>query len=116
MAIGETGLRAILDIGRECSIRGSGRSLATMITETDYLIVRPSLEPSSLLPLLQANSQLVEDWISYSQDKRTSGGWYIVDRQIGQVGDPKSVRSFSTLCEAVSNYVIAELDFWSSVE
>jgi hypothetical protein len=115
MAIGEASLQAILGIGRECSMRGSGRSLATMLAETDYRRLRRDLDPSDLLPLICANSELVEDWISYSEDKRTLGGWYIVDRKIGQVGNPQSVRTFPTVSDAVANFVIAELDFWSTI-
>jgi hypothetical protein len=113
MPISEASLQGILDIGRECSIRGSGRSLAAMLSETNYLKLRPNIGPSHLLPLIRSNAQLVEDWIMYSQDKRTSGGWYIVDRQVGRVGDPKSVRAFPTVHDAVAYYVVAELDFWS---
>ena len=112
MAISEASLQAILGIGRECSARGSGRSLAAMLAETDYLRLRAELDSSDLLPLVRASSDLVDDWTNYSQDKRTSGGWYIVDRQIGRVADPQSVCSFPTVREAVAHYVVAELDFW----
>ena len=52
----------------------------------------------------------------YSEDKRTSGGWYVRETgEIGQVDDPNSRMHFATIEEAVAEYVVRELDFWATV-
>jgi hypothetical protein len=65
--------------------------------------------------LLQRYPELASDWGSFSEDKRTSGGWYISGSEIGQVGAPKSPVDFPSALEAVADYVVRELDFWVSV-
>jgi len=53
----------------------------------------------------------------YSADKRTSGGWYITEGwTIGQVDDPSSVIHIKFDAEAVAEYVVRELDFWSKFD
>ena len=52
--------------------------------------------------------------MSYSEDKRTDGGWYILrDGTVGRLGKPATKRQFESLHQAVAEYVILELDFWS---
>jgi hypothetical protein len=47
-------------------------------------------------------------------DKRTKGGWYITrDGEIGRVLQPATRREFSTIQDAVAEYVVLELDFWA---
>lgn len=50
------------------------------------------------------------------EDKRISGGWYITrDGVIGRVLQPETWRKFSTIQEAVAEYVVLKLDFWTHV-
>lgn len=109
-------LLAILRIGHDTSIRGEGVSLRQALSRADYLEVRRQFGPQDFLPLLQARRELIEQWIMYSQDKRTSGGWYVTEEgEVGQVDDPNSRMRFASVEEAVAEYVVRELDFWSTV-
>jgi hypothetical protein len=57
----------------------------------------------------------VEEWIRYSEDKRTSGGWYVTEQGIvGRAGEPDKM-VFSTIEEAIAEYVVRELDYWAAV-
>jgi hypothetical protein len=109
---------AILKIGHDTSRRAEqGISLREALMRTNYKNLRPSFGPSDLLPIIQDNPSLVEEWIAYSDDKRTDGGWYITEEgQIGKVGESKRLLSFESLHEAVAEYVIRELDFWASMD
>jgi hypothetical protein len=69
-----------------------------------------------LQPIVAAHPELIEQWLSYSEDKRTTGGWYIRrNGQIGRVLQPGTEREFASIHEAVAEYVVLELDFWAHI-
>jgi hypothetical protein len=107
-------LLPILRIGHNASLRGAGVSLRAALRSTGYTEHRPTLSPADLLPIIGRDPSLVEEWISYSEDKRTDGGWYILrDGTIGRLGKPATKRQFESIHRAVAEYVILELDFWA---
>jgi hypothetical protein len=59
---------------------------------------------------------LVEDWIHYSDDKRTSRGYWLSERDltVGSLMPGVDVLQFDSLELAVSRYVLLELDYWAS--
>jgi hypothetical protein len=79
--------------------------------------VRPQLRISEVVEELCANPALVEDWVLYCEDKRTTGGWYLNSEklEIGELRNPSSARTFQTLEAAVAAFILAELDFWASL-
>jgi hypothetical protein len=59
---------------------------------------------------LRAQPALVQDWRRFSDDKRTSAGWYLLeDGTIGCPGSREEIR-FPTLEEATAAFVVRELD------
>ena len=91
-------------------------SLREAIQRSGYRDVRAHVQTADLVRLLRAEPALVDLWLAYSEDKRTSGGWYVTrDGAIGIVCAPESRLHFPTLEEAVAEYVIRELDFWVDV-
>jgi hypothetical protein len=107
---------AIVEIGRETSSRGAGLSLREALSRTRYRDLRPLFNESDVLAVLKERPVLVEQWLSYSEDKRTKGGWYVLrSGLIGQVGRPSSTVRFSSIAEAVAAYIVRELDFWASI-
>jgi hypothetical protein len=109
-------LLAVLCIGHDTSMRGEGVSLRQALSRVDYLETRRQLVPQDLVPLLRARRELIDQWIMYSEDKRTSGGWYVTEAgEVGQVDDPNSRMCFASVEEAVAEYVVRELDFWATV-
>ena len=109
-------LLAVLKIAHETSMRGEGLSLHDALIRAGYKDLRPSFSPSDLLPLVKGDRAFVEQWTAYSQDKRTSGGWYLLEQgEIGRVGKPGSRMCFDSLEEAVAEYVVRELDYWAGI-
>ena len=110
-------LHAVLSIGRDTSLRGEGISLQDALYRSRYADIRPEINAGDLIAELKANADLVTDWVMYSEDKRTDGGWYILSekREIGQLGENPVTVTFDTLEEAVANYVLHELDFWTKL-
>lgn len=114
MSAGDQQLLEILKIGKETSLRGSGISVRDALTQTDYRKLRRGFESHDLVSLVIRHPELVGEWIMYSQDKRTKGGWYLLEeREIGQVEKEESRVRFNSIEEAVAEYVVRELDFWA---
>jgi hypothetical protein len=104
-------LLRILRIGHDASMRGEGISLIEALRRTGYQENRGQFGEPDLLRLIRANPDLVEQWLSYSEDKRTSGGWYILrNGEVGRVDAPGSSLRFESIEEAVAGYVVRELD------
>jgi hypothetical protein len=50
-------------------------SLATLINAADYRALRPQLTIPLIRSCIRADPDLVADWLAFSNDKRTTGGW-----------------------------------------
>ena len=118
MSASEQELLAILRIGQDTSMRGEGISLREALSRASYLAIREHFGTADLVPILDRNAYFLDQWLAYSQDKRTSGGWWLAEDfgSIGQVNSPDSVTNFSTPASAVAEYVLRELDFWASLQ
>jgi hypothetical protein len=109
-------LLAILRIGHNTSIRGAGLSLRDALSLTAYRELRPHFGEADLLRQLRNHPALIEEWLVYSEDKRTEGGWYLLpDGTIGQVGRRGEETRFPSVDQAVAAYVVRELDFWANL-
>ena len=117
MKAAEEELLAVLRVGRDVSSRGRGTSLAEALERCRYKSLRPFFGSTDLLPIIRANSDLAEDWVRYSEDKRTSGGWYLREDslEVGRLTAPQVSTRFPTLAEAVAEYVVRELDSFSQL-
>lgn len=114
--IDESRLLSILRIGHDTSMRGAGLSLREALVRTHYATLRSTFDPRDLIPLIKRNPTLIDQWVAYSEDKRTSGGWYLTERgEIGTLDDPDHQMRFDSMEEAVAEYVVRELDHWARV-
>jgi hypothetical protein len=87
----------ILRIGHDTSVRGAGLSLREALRQARYRELRAGFQESdlTLAAVVRANPTFVEQWLAYSEDKRTSGGWYVLrDGQVGQVDVPSTLIQF----------------------
>ena len=99
-------------------MRGEGLSLHDALKRSRYLAVRPGICVDEIISALKDDPNLVLQWITYCDDKRTSGGWYIHSErnEIGQIASNAPISTFDSIEEAVAHYVLHELDFWASLE
>lgn len=94
----------------------AGLSLSDALRSVQYADLRATFGPADLRSLLAENPELAETWFAYSEDKRTSSGWYLLrSGEIGQLGNPASHARFDSVEEAVGEYVVRELDFWAGL-
>jgi len=94
----------------------SKRSLRDAVTDTGYQDLRPALGRDDLAGHLSRHPKLVLDWLRYSQEKRTSGGWYLMrsaqDWVVGRLAGPESERElrFGAGPDACAEFILRELD------
>jgi hypothetical protein len=96
----------------------AGRSLTDLLTLTDYRRLRPGLAEQQLADWLDARPDIASRWVGWSEDKRTSGGFYLRrlddDRwQIGSLSSP-STTEYTAKSAAVAAYILRELDYWAT--
>jgi hypothetical protein len=105
-------LTAILRIARD--VAGGRMALREALTRSRYREQRPRFSAEDVRAALSAHPVLVDEWLAYSEDKRTEGGWYVLrDGEIGEVLKPASQRSYPTIEEAVAQFILHELDYWA---
>lgn len=107
-------LLQILAIAHRTSRQGGGVSLHQALQDADYLALRQHFDVTDLRRVVSGHSELIDQWIRYSEDKRTTGGWYLSDLRIGSFAETTEIR-FASVVDAVANYAIRELDFWCKV-
>lgn len=97
-------------------------SIARQLHRISYRQTRPFITEALLEARLQVKPELLEPWMRYSQDKRTSGGWYLLKSgdswTVGAVGTkstPAVSETYESGARAGAVFVLRELDFWEQV-
>jgi hypothetical protein len=108
-------LMAILRIARDTS-GAAGLPLLEALKRSGYRDHRPRFGAHEVRAALSAHPALIDEWLAYSEDKRTEAGWYVLrDGEIGQVLKPSAQRSYPTIEEAVAQFIVHELDYWAGL-
>ena len=117
MTAKEGELVVILSIGRATSPEGGNLSLDQALTNANYPKIRKTFEAKDLIALLRSHPEFIDHWILYSENKRTSGGWYVLrdPMEVGRLIPQRDATRFSSIEEAVANFIIRELDFWAHI-
>ena len=92
------------------------RSLRDLVDETGYRDLRPALSREAVAAHLAKHPKLVLSWLRYSEDKRTSGGWYLMHPSsgwvVGRLGGSEQERElrFGSGPDACAEFILRELD------
>jgi hypothetical protein len=68
--------------------------------------------PRELANYLRANPAIIDHWVAFSEDKRTSGGWYLrPPHSIGRISSESPMHEVKhvDLAAACAAFIIAEL-------
>ncbi|HUJ80048.1 MAG TPA: hypothetical protein VLY45_07020 [Nitrospiria bacterium] len=97
----------------------SPTSSITLIQQSGYSENPKALSHESVLGYLRSHPFLLDSWLMWSEDKRTSGGWYfkkdgsrfVVDRLGGHHGNPEESQkmTFTDAAEACAEFIIKEI-------
>ncbi len=100
----------------------SRSSLRDLLRATDYARLRSGLSAADLVTYLADHPDVVGEWLAYSEDKRTVGGWYCLNQDgawiVGRLG-PRATRvderRHTSSVEACAEFILLELDFWAAL-
>ncbi len=109
-------LEKIVSIPKEFSER-SNVSFYTLIDESGYFKSPDLLQVEKIKKLLTEDSQKAKDWLNWSENKRTSSGWYFIKKNgkyfIGYY-DPKKGNidevEYSDVEDACANFIKNEIE------
>ena len=92
------------------------RPLRDLVAATRYRDLRPTLSRQDVADHLVRHPKLVLEWLRYSEDKRTPGGWYLLHPTtgwvVGRLAGPDEERElrFGSGPEACAEFILRELD------
>jgi hypothetical protein len=61
---------------------------------------------------LKTHTDLLDIWKQYSDDKRTTGGFYYRENFVGSIEYEIFERTFTSDLEACAEYILREISFW----
>jgi len=118
----EERLLQILAIAHDHSRAGSGLALRDLIANSGFSQLRRKINATQIEKVLAKRPDLALDWVHFSQDKRTSGGWALVrEGSEWTIYGSTSTHThgeklvFPSLASACAEYVLRELDFWAAL-
>jgi hypothetical protein len=107
-------LKSIVNIGHETSLRGKGISMREAIKQTNYIDLRKNFNYTDLIPILEFDDSQITKWIQYSEDKRTSGGYYLIENEIGSISSDNKFKNTNRII-LTARYIEMELDYWANI-
>ena len=114
MAVQSDRLDAICRIPQ--ALATSKRSLRDVVSDSGYRGLRPELTRENLTAHLARHPKVVLDWLRYSANKRSAGGWYLMHPEaawvVGRLGGSEQERDlrFGSGPEACAEFILRELD------
>ena len=103
----------VVDIPWQFSIQGD-ISIYKLLEQSGYFENHAALTAVEIKKALKINPGLVQFWLQYSEDKRTSGGWYFKNNDNGTftVGNLQSNPEILFLdgIEACAEYIKKEIE------
>jgi hypothetical protein len=110
----------VCHIAREFGQRGAP-SLEALLQASSYRAVREELDAAQIEDILKSKPDLIEDWLHFSEDKRTTYGWsfypvsdaWVVSQPFPKQGAPVE-RRHGSASAACADYILTELDFWAA--
>ena len=101
-------IASVCNLPREFRSVGT-KSVITLLRETGYFDRHTEVSLDAIQAHLATQPELIDDWIMYSADKRTSSGWYLIeDGTVGYYpGGPES--SYEDIVTACAAFIIREV-------
>ncbi len=91
------------------------KSLYALLIETNFKNFYKEISLGDIIQYLQIHPNLLEVWKQYSDDKRTTGGFYYREKYIGSIDHIKFGKTFTSDTLACSEYILREISFWLQI-
>ena len=107
----------IISIPSRFYLDGNTLSFHDLLKESGYLEVSKNISEELLYEVLKSNSENFQSWLNWSEDKRTSEGWFLRTNgenfEVGHItdGNYENLTKFEDKLKACSFFIVKELDF-----
>jgi hypothetical protein len=103
----------IVDISRQFSTKHN-ISIYQLLKDSGYFENYSEITIDEIKKELRLKPELVQFWLNYSEDKRTSGGWYFLKKDdhtfiVGNLSD-HSVIPFNDSIDACAQFIRNEIE------
>jgi len=91
-------------------------SMITLLRESGYYKFYKEIDPIDILQVLTELRECIKYWITWSENKRTSSGWYIINRNnkyiVGFYPENKNskLEEYDNEAEACANFIKKEIE------
>ena len=92
------------------------KSLNALLTETKFQFLYNEISLADIIHYLQNHPNLLDVWKEYSDDKRTTGGYYYHEKYIGSLDHLTFDKTFTSDTEACAEYILREITFWMQLK
>src|SRR3979409_639709 len=98
------------------SFRDSDKAIRDVVRASPYETLRAQVTATEVATFLRDRPQLIARWVAYSEDKRTSSGWYLSGApswSVGYIhGDGRRARDvpIGDPALACATFILHELD------
>ncbi len=92
------------------------KSLNALLTETKFQFFYKEISIADIIQYLQIHPDLLDVWKQYSDDKRTSGGFYYHSKYIGSIDHITFDKTFTSDTAACAEYILREISYWLQIK
>jgi hypothetical protein len=91
------------------------KSVLVLLNESQFVSFYREISVVDIINHLQKHSDLIGMWKQFSEDKRTSGGFYYTTNYVGSLNDKNSDKAFTSDTEACAEYILKEISWILSI-
>jgi hypothetical protein len=106
-------IKQIIEIPKEFK-RKKDISIFQLLVNTGYIKNKNDINIEDIKKELKEKPELIQFWLNYSEDKRTSGGWYLLKKNdstfiVGNI-DGRSKSIFTDCFDACATFIKKEIE------
>lgn len=91
------------------ALKQGNQSMYALLKATQFEIFQQEITTNDITQYLQNHLELIETWEEYSDNKRTSDGYYYRSNVYGAIAPIKFEKSFPSKTEACAEYILKEI-------
>lgn len=97
------------------TFRQVDKSLNALLIETEFQFFSKEICLADIIDYLHKHPNLLDIWKQYSDDKRTTGGFYYRENYIGSIDHMTFDKTCTSDTTACAEYILREISFWLQI-
>ena len=93
------------------NLKKGNKSALVLLNESQFLLFYREISALDIINYLQKHPGLIDMWKQFSEDRRTSGGFYYNTNYIGSLNDSAFDKKFTSDIEACAEYILKEISW-----